>query len=326
LIQRIAKFKVKMESEAAENNVKLLQNYETLTISGVANLNVAAMKVLKLPPLQWINYDQAPQRIRMTNTGHTLILTAKYNEGQPYICGGPIPGDGPKYVFSQVNFIWGESALHGSEHTVDGNHLPMEMHVVHMNENYSNLEDAAQNPDGVIQLVYFFQIKSNTNPIVQSFMQHLKAIQIPDATMYLDDNDPYLLNKLIYSFTNDYYLYWSHYQTKVCSHVTLNLITREISYISIEQLKLFHQLLDKRMCPIMKNCDDKIREGSSANGEEVKDKGKVFHVNPLQPFTNTTLWPASIRTEPESRFEWCGVDGDAMSDNFSKFNNRRNKL
>ena len=46
-----------------------------------------------------------------------VILSAKWQQGSPYLCKGPLEGN---YVFAQVHFHWGENEMRGSEHFVDG--------------------------------------------------------------------------------------------------------------------------------------------------------------------------------------------------------------
>lgn len=50
--------------------------------------------------------------------GVVVILSVKWSCERPYIYGGPLKD---KYVFSQIHFHWGKTALEGSEHTIDGN-------------------------------------------------------------------------------------------------------------------------------------------------------------------------------------------------------------
>lgn len=48
------------------------------------------------------------------------------------------------YIFAQAHFHWGNDAyrLGGSEHTINGNRLPMELHLVHYNSKYSSVSEA----------------------------------------------------------------------------------------------------------------------------------------------------------------------------------------
>lgn len=35
------------------------------------NLNISHMKVIKLNPVQWHNYNDTPKKMKLTNTGYT---------------------------------------------------------------------------------------------------------------------------------------------------------------------------------------------------------------------------------------------------------------
>lgn len=85
-------------------------------------------------------------------------MSAKWHQERPYITRGPFLA---YYVFSQLHFHWGRNDLEGSEHTIDGSQLPLEMHVVHFNSLYLTQEDALKEKDGVAVLVYFFKVYLN---------------------------------------------------------------------------------------------------------------------------------------------------------------------
>ncbi len=48
------------------------------------------------------------------------------------------------YILAQAHFHWGQDIRHGgSEHTINGRHVPMEMHLVHYSANYPSFSNAA---------------------------------------------------------------------------------------------------------------------------------------------------------------------------------------
>lgn len=64
----------------------------------------------------------------------------------PYLEGGPLPA-GKRYTMAQLHFHWGENDVTGSEHKVDGQQFPLEMHQVHYNRDFGRLKDAAGRVD-----------------------------------------------------------------------------------------------------------------------------------------------------------------------------------
>ncbi|NXI60214.1 CAH15 anhydrase, partial [Chloroceryle aenea] len=103
-------------------------------------------------------YDQAPPgKWRLTNDGHTVMLSLASELASEHITisGGGLPG---RYRALQLHFHWGSPAGNGSEHTLDGHQLPMELHIVHMNIKYRTLAEAKGHPNGLAVLGFFFQV------------------------------------------------------------------------------------------------------------------------------------------------------------------------
>lgn len=84
-----------------------------------------------------------------------MILSGKWNQERPYLTDGPFMGN---YVFSQLHFHWGYNNMEGSEHTIDGSHMPLEMHVVLFKSCYLTQESALKKKDGIAVLAYFFKV------------------------------------------------------------------------------------------------------------------------------------------------------------------------
>lgn len=51
--------------------------------------------------------------------------------------------------------------MEGSEHTIDGTHAPLEMHVVLFKSCYLTQESALKKKDGIAVLAYFFKVFMN---------------------------------------------------------------------------------------------------------------------------------------------------------------------
>ena len=65
------------------------------------------------------------------------------------------------YKFGQVHFHWGNVSSTGSEHTIDGQQFPMEMHLVHFKEKFNDIGSAAgeNQSDSLAVLGIFFQVR-----------------------------------------------------------------------------------------------------------------------------------------------------------------------
>lgn len=79
------------------------------------------------------------------------------NSENPYIFGGML-NHGKNYEFQALHFHWGRKNNRGSEHLLNGVRYPMEMHLIHRNKIYQNMEIALNNSDGLSVIGVFFQV------------------------------------------------------------------------------------------------------------------------------------------------------------------------
>ncbi|XP_058829536.1 carbonic anhydrase 1-like [Topomyia yanbarensis] len=262
-------------SKDVSNIVSAIADEEAVLPSPI-DINVNNTEQLELPALEWQNYELLPVKIKLTNTGDTVILTAKYADDEhPSIKGGSLDG---RYVFAQIHFHWGNTAAEGSLHTIDGAPLPLEMHVVHFNSQYEALDEALKHVGGVLCLVYFFALKSSPNTFLDPVLSNLKDVAFPDVVIKLT---PFPVVNLFHIFTNDYFLYWGSTKSESRSHPMLWMISRTQECIDFHQLTQFRVLLDQRMRVIS-------REQTPIADRENRH---VFHVNPVTPCCNWTLSP-----------------------------------
>ncbi|KAF7646149.1 hypothetical protein LDENG_00192330, partial [Lucifuga dentata] len=126
----------------------------------------------RLTPLNFIGY-QDHFHGRLTNNGHTVQLDLPVHK---LIKGGNLTS---AYKAQQLHLHWGKDGGPGSEHTVDGEQFPMEMHIVHIKEQYSSLAQAMQDRSGVAVLGFFFQESNSTNKKYNPILRALKNITCP---------------------------------------------------------------------------------------------------------------------------------------------------
>jgi len=65
------------------------------------------------------------------------------------------------YALDQFHFHWGEHDGEGSEHSLDGEFYPLEMHMVHVNEAYADASEALQFDDGFLVLSVLFKVDND---------------------------------------------------------------------------------------------------------------------------------------------------------------------
>ncbi|XP_043507956.1 carbonic anhydrase 1-like [Frieseomelitta varia] len=254
--------------ERYEQNAKLIRDLfnNEGTLESPIDLDISHMKIIELDPLEWIGIDITPRKLKITNTGFTgnIILCAKWQQGGPYLSRGPFEGN---YMFAQVHFHWGENEMKGSEHTVDGASMPMELHVVHFKEEYETLESALRRPNGVTVLVYFCKLQDKPNEFMDGIVNNLALIRTAHSSVRIT---PLKLTNILRPFSQDYFLYWGSITTAHNIHNIFWIICREPIGISAKQIAEFRSLNDEKGMSILSN----IRP---VKGKQEKS---VFHVSP----------------------------------------------
>ncbi|CAB1348963.1 unnamed protein product, partial [Coregonus sp. 'balchen'] len=62
------------------------------------------------------------------------------------------------YQEIQLHLHSGKDGAPGSEHTIDGERYPKELHIVNIKEEYNSLADALKDPAGVGVLGFFYEL------------------------------------------------------------------------------------------------------------------------------------------------------------------------
>ncbi|XP_061817737.1 carbonic anhydrase IV c [Nerophis lumbriciformis] len=133
-------------------------------VSGHVHVNTA------LPPLEFLGHAD---RINITveNKGHS----AHFHLPQSVrLTGGALPGH---YRAAQFHFHWGGSGTPGSEHTIDGERFPMELHIVHIKEPYGSLAEAEHDMAGIALLAFLFEETSEDHPHLDTVIAALGQVQ-----------------------------------------------------------------------------------------------------------------------------------------------------
>uniref|UniRef100_A0A3Q4M7D6 Carbonic anhydrase n=1 Tax=Neolamprologus brichardi TaxID=32507 RepID=A0A3Q4M7D6_NEOBR len=117
-------------------------------------INIVTSKVhidIALSPFNFIGHTDT---INMTveNKGHSAHFALPPSVR---FIGGALPGH---YRAAQFHLHWGGNGRPGSEHTIDGERFPMEMHIVHIKEPYSSLAEAEHDTAGIALLAFLFEV------------------------------------------------------------------------------------------------------------------------------------------------------------------------
>ncbi|XP_075583194.1 carbonic anhydrase 9 [Pelecanus crispus] len=137
-------------------------------------INIDTAKTIfspQLRPIQISGYSlPANEKLKLRNNGHTVVLELPNSLA---ITGGYAQ----QYRAVQLHLHWGSPLGPGSEHTVNGHRFPAEIHVVHYNTKYDNVQKAMVQPDGLAVLGAFLEVGPMENPYYQEILQHLYKIR-----------------------------------------------------------------------------------------------------------------------------------------------------
>ncbi|XP_054611726.1 carbonic anhydrase IV c [Dunckerocampus dactyliophorus] len=218
-------------------------------------INIVSSKVhmnTALPPLEFIGHTD---RINITveNKGHSgdapsTILTHHYGSSFFFffcslaahfhlpqsvrLTGGALPGH---YRAAQFHFHWGASGTPGSEHTIDGERFPMELHIVHIKEPYGSLTEAEHDMSGIALLAFLFEETSEDHPHLDAVIAALGQVQHNGTTAVIAN---FQLSDIIPSSKDlhAYYRYVGSMTTPGCEQAVAWTVFHQRLAVSSRQL------------------------------------------------------------------------------------------
>ncbi|XP_033225773.1 carbonic anhydrase 2-like [Belonocnema kinseyi] len=201
-------------------------------------VNVPRRKIKETLPNKLVisNYDTKPTGVKVTNNGHTVAFSPIYQLKKPSIQGGPLNG---VYVLDSFHFHWGLSNANGSEHTLDGRHYQLEMHLVHYKEGYGSMKGAMGKPDGLSVIGVFFSIPTTKNPkhsALDPIVNLLSKVKDVETTVNIP---PFLLSTFGLQTPQTYVTYQGSLTTPPCSQVVTWLLSLAPHVVTNQQMQAF---------------------------------------------------------------------------------------
>ncbi|KAM6110952.1 carbonic anhydrase 4 [Pterocles gutturalis] len=189
-----------------------------------------------LKPLNFEGYDvKGSSKWNIENNGHTVKVTLSTS---PKIGGG---GLGRKYKAIEFHFHWGtkgvQQYLVGSEHSIDGEKQAMELHVVHIREDVSDITEAKKNADGVAVLAFFIKVEEE-NKSYAPLINELENIETKGQTAQME---PLPLSSLLppEEDLGRYYRYEGSLTTPDCYEGVIWTVFEKPIELSLSQISLF---------------------------------------------------------------------------------------
>jgi len=159
----------------------------------------------------------------------------------------------------------------GSEHTVNGKHYPLEMHMVHIKEEYLKDQKAAYNDEaGFAVIGVFFKIKTGRGRPPTTLETVSMIIENDINEMKINKQYEVYINfsKLI-SFKkinrDKFYHYMGGFTTPNCDEIAKWIIMKNPLKISKDRMQSFRSLVDMEGEPLV----DNYRPTQPVNDREV---------------------------------------------------------
>ncbi|XP_022666590.1 carbonic anhydrase 2-like [Varroa destructor] len=205
-----------------------------------------------LPKLRFCGFDVELENITASIVHGSASITDLQNSKR-YISGGPLTG---RYNVFGLHFHWGRRLSSGSEHTFDGRRYPIELHIVHVKDDYATFEEARNHPDGICVLAVMFVIGkpfSSTerdlraptrlqNEAEKHIMEYFTTVSGLQKLQIWKSG--FRLSGLLPLYPQQFYTYRGSLTTPPCSEAVIWILFHHKIPISRQLLRRFHELED----------------------------------------------------------------------------------
>ncbi|XP_006899537.1 PREDICTED: carbonic anhydrase 4 [Elephantulus edwardii] len=171
------------------------------------------------------------------NNGHTVMVNLENNIS---IAGG---GLATRYWAKQLHLHWSQQLDKGSEHSLDGEHFAMEMHIVHEKEGISRNKKEAKNSKDDIAVLAFLVEAGSKNDGFQALVEVLDDIPKPHMSTTMKKNITLLDLLPKEEKLKHYFRYLGSLTTPDCSETVVWTVFEEPIQLQEEQIQAFSQKL-----------------------------------------------------------------------------------
>jgi len=200
-------------------------------------------------PLKFHGFDAKPLAVKLLNNGHTAQAYIEQNP-LPYVTGGLLRGE---YEFKQLHFHWGDRSNMGSEHTLDGKHKPLEMHVVTWKKAYRTINEALMHHDGLAVFGVLFKIHNESTSAMKDLTSALHHVTNASTETTLPDNLKHPLRDFLPNDTTIFFRYTGSLTTPPCTEAVTWTVFKTFLPISEEDMNKFRSILDSSGGPLVNN-------------------------------------------------------------------------
>lgn len=115
------------------------------------------IEIVEKIPLKFSGFTNVPSSVEIINNVHAILFQPVYSDVlHPSITDGPLGNE--IYKLAQFHLHFGKDKNSGSEHLIDGNGGPMEVHLVFFNSKYETFQNASVEDDGLAAVGFIFEV------------------------------------------------------------------------------------------------------------------------------------------------------------------------
>jgi len=195
-------------------------------------------EVVDWKPLVLSNYYEENSTYTLVNTGNSVKIKISGKSGTVY--GGPFIGT---YQLDQIHFHWGHNDQSGSEHTVDYNSFPLEMHLVH------------RSPDHKLAvLAFLFHVSDEDNLAMNPILSSLPDVTHAHSKTNITADSNFSVQSIIEKVVSGrYFSYSGSLTTPPCIEGVQWVVFLDFLKISSKQLSMLRTVRDADGVPMMNN-------------------------------------------------------------------------
>jgi len=215
------------------------------------DLNPATATSANFHPLYFGNYHVSDSNMRITNNGHSALLSLpkSYPETKlPYIKDGGLHS---KFILAQIHFHWGSDDSKGSEHTLKSKRYAAEIHFVHYNKKYVTFPNSTMHPDGLAVVGVFVAVGEEDNKGFEPIAAALEHVMKTSDESLL--KTPTTLMDLLPASRSKFYRYSGSLTTPGCQEIVTWTVFDSPIVVSHMQLAKFRKLMTDDGKPMVDN-------------------------------------------------------------------------
>ncbi|UJR14067.1 hypothetical protein I4U23_001064 [Adineta vaga] len=202
----------------------------------------------RLRPLYLVNqYDKVKDNPQIINNGYTAVINIPHH----YVLKNLAPGS-EDYIVEQIHFHWGhhKDNVTGSEHLLNNESFPLEMHLVTYSSHFDNFDDASTNTRGLAVVAALFKVSDKPNVFLQPILDAFKRIRYKNDQDYLNKH-VYLLSLFDKARMKRYFRYDGSLTMPNCYESIIWSVLAEPFPMTYEQLREFKSLHDGKRKPLI---------------------------------------------------------------------------